>query len=100
VERATSRALARATRDMDKCIGEWNLERIAAMAVRYDQIRGRAQQAHAIIVPDDATAQMSPDALLGDLEPELEQEALAIAGMAMPSSPEPIRKPAASEAFA
>jgi charged multivesicular body protein 1 len=76
VQAQMSKTLATATTEMEKYINDCNLQKIAETAVKYDQIRGKVQQAQQILVPDDATVQMNADSLLADLEQELEQTAL------------------------
>jgi charged multivesicular body protein 1 len=88
VQKSTAEALGKATKEMERYINDMNLEKIAAMAVKYDQIRGKTQQAHAIMMPDDATMQMNADALLGDLETEIEQEVLTGGALDIPTGAE------------
>jgi charged multivesicular body protein 1 len=76
VQAQMAKTLAGATKEMEKYINEMNLQKIAEMAVKYDQIRGKTQQAQQIMMPDDAAVQMNTDSLLTDLEQELEQEIL------------------------
>jgi uncharacterized protein YtpQ (UPF0354 family) len=79
VQAQMAKTLGAATKEMEKYINEMNLQKIAEMAVKYDQIRGKTQQAQQILMPDDATTQMNTDSLLADLEQEIEGELLVAA---------------------
>jgi charged multivesicular body protein 1 len=86
VQAKTAKALAGATKEMEKYLSTMNLQKIAELTLRYDQIRGKAQTANQIMMPDDAVTQMGSESLLGDLENELLQEQLAGA-IEVPAAP-------------
>jgi hypothetical protein len=50
-----------------------------------DQLRGRSQQLQGILPPDEASIQMNADALLCELEREIEQEVLAGGALDIPT---------------
>jgi hypothetical protein len=84
---STLEELEQVMNEMDRYMTcELNLVKIAAMAVKYDQLRGNSQQLKEILLPDEASIQMNADALLCELEKEIEKEVLAGGARDIPKS--------------
>jgi hypothetical protein len=97
VQEKMAKTLSRATKEMEKYVSTMNLQKIAEMTLRYDQIRGKVGTANQIMMPDDAATQMGSESLLGDLENELLQEQLA-ADIEIPIAPDlEVTNPAAAQ---
>jgi charged multivesicular body protein 1 len=85
VQKDMAKQLSAATKEMEKYVSQMNLQKMAETAMKYDQLKGKTETAQQLLVPDDATLQMNADALLCDLEQELEQEML-VAPLDIPSA--------------
>jgi hypothetical protein len=72
----STKALAAATKEMDKHLTNMNLQKIAEMAYKYDQLRGKTESVQQLVAPTDDVVQMGSASLLDDLERELEAETM------------------------
>jgi hypothetical protein len=82
--------LALATRAMEEAAGAADLERLAAGAQQRDALRLRMAAAHELLAGGDGEQQIhaGADALLGQLETEMEMD--AIAGLSVPCAAVPL----------
>ena len=73
-QKGTAKMLEVACKEMEKSIGTMNLEKIAAVALKYDGLRGKVDQVNQLACPTEETVATGSDLLLADLENELEKE--------------------------
>ncbi|OHS94512.1 Charged multivesicular body protein 1b [Tritrichomonas foetus] len=76
VQAKMAKTLNTAVKEMEKYIGKMDLEKIAMMTLKYDQIRGKTQEAHQILAPADADLEANCESLLNDLDNEVMTESL------------------------
>lgn len=77
IQAQSAKTLSAACKEMEKYIGTMDLNKIAAVAVKYDKIRGKVQAANEVMQPTDEMVGLGSEALLTMLENEIEQEQLA-----------------------
>lgn len=76
IQASTAKTLGAACKEMEKYIGTMDVEKIAAVAVKYDRIRGKVQAANEVMQPNDEMVGLGSESLLTLLENEIEQEQL------------------------
>jgi len=76
IQKGMAKTLASTVKQMEQSMGEMDPAHIAAIAVKFDAIRGKTAQAQAIITPTDESVGIGSESLLRDLEMEVEQEQL------------------------
>lgn len=70
VQARMAKSLNTACKEMEKYIGSMDLEKIAQMSMKYDQLRGKTQTAQQIMAPESDVDAVSTS-LLDDLEQEI-----------------------------
>lgn len=66
----TAKSLSAACKEMEKYIGQMNLEKIAETTLKYDELRGKTNAAHQMLTPESDVDVMSAS-LLNDLVQEI-----------------------------
>ena len=74
IQAKQAKVLNAAVKEMEKHMNSMDLEKIAAVAIKYDQLRGKVGEAQALTAPTDEGVSLGSDALLMDLQNEIEQE--------------------------
>lgn len=77
IQAQSAKTLSAACKEMEKYIGTMDLNKIAAVSVKYDKIRGKMQTANEVMQPTDEMVGLGTESLLSMLEQEIEQEQLA-----------------------
>lgn len=70
VQAKMAKSLNTACKEMEKYIGSMDLEKIAQMSMKYDQLRGKAQTAQQLLAPESDVDAVSAS-LLDDLQQEI-----------------------------
>lgn len=70
VQARMAKSLNTACKEMEKYIGSMDLEKIAQMSMKYDQIRGKTQAAQELLAPETDVDAVS-SSLLDDLQQEI-----------------------------
>ena len=83
IQAKQAKILNSAVKEMEKSLKNMDLEKIAAVAIQYDKLRGKVGEANELIAPTDESIGVGSDALLSDLMNEIEQEQM----VNMPSIP-------------
>ncbi|KAK8885600.1 Charged multivesicular body protein 1b [Tritrichomonas musculus] len=94
VQARMAKSLNTACKEMEKCINSMDLEKIAQMTMKYDQLRGKTQAAHELTAPETDCDTLGAS-LLDDLEQEItiENQSNQVEIPSMPTTVNPIHNP-------